>query len=334
MLTEIGIVMGTSNTAVYVPGDGIVLFEPTAVSFAGDSATGRVKAAGKAAAEMRGRTPERTSIVFPVQGGVIRDKRACYLMLKTFLAKLFKKNPLRKIKAVVGVPVGISVEERKAFEDVAFDAGISECVLVENIMLSAIGIDLPVHSHRGCFIINIGGGVTEIAAISLSGIVSGVGINVGGDMIDGCISDKIMGITNLKCGITTIKKLKNNLASLYSNDISRDVVSGVDISTSSPASTYVTANEITEAILPYYLRVADAASIVIKGLKPELCAEMTAEGIHVVGGSAGVAGLDKLLATKLNLPVSVYPNGMYANIIGCGKLLSSPLLMKDLLMQR
>ena len=207
-------------------------------------------------------------------------------------------------------------------------------LLLSPIILSAIGIDLPVHSHRGCFVINIGGGMTEIAAISLSGIVSGVGINVGGDMLDASISDKVLGITNLKCGITTIKKLKDNLSSLYSNDISEDIISGIDISTGAPSSTYVTANEITETILPYYLRVADAASIVIKGLKPELCAEMTADGIHVVGGSSKVAGLDKLISSRLNIPVSVYPNGIYANIVGCGKLLSSPLLMKDLLMQK
>lgn len=335
MTEEIGIVVGTTNTMIYKPGNGIVLCEPTKVAYNGDPKLGRVRAVGTEAAAMIGKVPEKTVLSFPVTDGFITDPDACRDMLDRFLRKVFKPRIFApKIRAIVGVPTGLTIEERRIYGDVFAKVGINETIMVENILLSAVGVDLPVHTHKVSLVANIGGGLTEIAAISLGGIMKGYGINVGGSMMDRALHDFILGKYNFKIGMNTIAKLKSEIGSLYSNDKTSLLVSGTDIVSQAPMSVSIRSTDIMEALMPYYLRIADAIESVIKVLPPEASSDISIDGLHLTGGASKILGLDKLFSERLHLPVTVHPDGEYASVLGAGKLLASPVLLNEVMNQR
>lgn len=235
---EIAVEIGTGYTSIYVPGNGIVLREPTMIAFIGDPKNKRVHAVGAQAEKMRGKTPERTNIVEPVVDGVIADAEACGVLLKEFVKKILPQNYIffPRIKAIVGIPTGLSLEERAVYEDVCAAAGIGEVTMIDNIILSGIGLDIPIDAAGGGVVVNIGAGTTEIAAMSLAGVVSGCGVTIGGNMMDKAIMDFIAGKYDLKIGITTARKLKNEIGSLYENDTSEMFVSGRDVKTKNTGS--------------------------------------------------------------------------------------------------
>ncbi|MDE6398754.1 MAG: rod shape-determining protein, partial [Clostridiales bacterium] len=280
---EIAVEIGTGYTSVYVPGNGIVLREPTVIAFIGDPRNKRVHAVGTQAEKMLGKTPERTTIVEPVSDGVIVDAESCALLLKEFVRKILPPYVFLppRVKAILGIPMGLSMRERTVYADVCEAAGIGDVTMVENILLSAIGLDLPVFAAGGGIVVNIGAGATEIAAVSLAGVVSGCGITIGGQMMDKALADFIAGKYDLKVGTHTARKIRNEIGSLYENDTSEMFVSGRNVTTKNTGSTYVTAADVCEVIKPYYLRIADAVESIINMCPPDIVGEINKRGVYV-----------------------------------------------------
>ena len=332
MTEELAISLGTSNTSIFMPGNGIVLSEPTVIAYSGDPADRRIKAVGKDAAEMEGRTSDRITVIRPLEDGLIANADACRDMLGAFLLKIIRPGIFGpRIRALVGIPVGLSMEERRIYDDVFAKVGCNRVIMIENALLAAIGAGMPVHTHKSGLIVDIGGGMTEIAVVSLGAIISGCSINVGGDMMDKALRDFIMGKYNLDVGAETIKRIKSRVGSLYSNDKTGILVSGTDISARSPANFRVKATDVMEALMPYYLRIADAVDSILQVLPPETSADIGSDGIHVTGGGSKILGLDKLFFGKLNLPVIVHDDAEYATVLGGGKLLENSVLLGEVL---
>lgn len=333
---EIAVEIGTGHTSIYVPGNSIVLREPTVIAFIGEPSNKRVYAVGTQAEKMLGKTPERTSIVEPVTDGVITDAEACGLLLKEFIKKILPPNYIffPRIKAILGVPTGLNLEERTEYEDVCAMAGISEVTMIDNIILSGIGLDLPVGSAGCGVVVNIGAGTTEIAALSLSGVVSGCGITIGGKMMDKAVMDFIAGKYDLKVGIGTARKIKNEIGSLYENDTSELLVSGRNVKTKNTGSAYVTAADICGVLKPYYLRIADAVESIINTCPPEIVGEINNKGIYVVGGGSKVLGLEKVFSERLAINVYTVEEPAYCAILGAGKLLGDKELLREILIQK
>ena len=332
MTEELAISLGTSNTSIFMPGNGIVLCEPSVVAYSGDPAARRIKAVGKEAAAMEGRTSDRITVIRPLEDGLISDADACRDMLNAFLLKVVRPGVFGpRIRAIVGIPVGLSMEERRIYDDVLAKVGVTHAIMIENAILAAIGAGMPVHTHKSGLIADIGGGMTEIAVISLGAIVNGCSINVGGDMMDKALRDFIMGKYDLDVGTETIKRIKSRIGSLYTNDKTGLQVSGTDISARSPANFRVKATDVMEALMPYYLRIADAIDSILQVLPPETSADIGGDGIHVTGGASKILGLDKLFFGKLNLPVIVHDDAEYATVLGGGKLLENSVLLGEVL---
>lgn len=332
---EIALEIGTSYTSVYLSGQGIVLREPSVVAFLGDPRQKRVRAVGNQAMEMLGKTPEKTAVVTPVVDGVIVDPDVCAVMLKEYIRKILPDNYLffPKIKALVGIPMGLSLEEHRMYEDVCAAAKIGDVTMIENIMLSGLGIDFPVSSPNGSLVVNVGGGVTEIAAVSLGGVIAGCGVTIGGNMMDKALIDYITGKFNLKIALNVVRKLKHNIGSLAAADNSQMDVEGIDIRTKIPSSVTVYATDIREALLPYYKRISDAVENIINECPPAIAADIYKRGVYVVGGASKIYGLDKLMSERLKL--NVYcpqePDPSHAAILGAGKLISDPQLLNEIL---
>lgn len=333
---EIAVEIGTGYTSIYVPGNGIVLHEPTIIAFVGDTRSRRVHAVGAQAEKMVGKTPERTFIVEPVVDGVIADAEACGVLLKEFVKKILPSSYLffPKIKAILGIPTGLSLQERTVYEDVCAVAGIGEVTMIDNILLSGIGLDLPIDAAGGGVVVNIGAGTTEIAAMSLAGIVSGCGVTIGGNMMDKALMDYIAGKYDLKVGINTARKIKNEIGSLYENDTSDVLVSGRNITTKNTGSAYVTAADVCTVVKPYYLRIADAVESIINMCPPEIVGEIHKKGIYVVGGGSKILGLEKVFSERLDVAVYTVEEPSHCSVLGAGKLLGDKKLMEEILMQK
>ncbi len=335
-IMEIAVEIGTGFTSIYVPGNGIVLREPTVIAFIGDPRNRRVHAVGTQAEKMMGKTPERTTIVEPVADGVITDAEACGVLLREFIKKILPQNYIfyPRIKAILGIPTGLNMDERTMYENVCAMAGINEVTMIDNIILSGIGLDLPIDSAGGGVVVNIGAGTTEIAALSLAGVVSGCGVTIGGNMMDKAVMDYIAGKYDLKVGIATARKIKNEIGSLYENDTSETLVSGRNVKTKNTGSAYVTAADICGVVKPYYLRIADAVESIINMCPPEIVGEINKKGIFVVGGGSKILGLEKVFSERLGVNVYTVDEPSYCVILGAGKLLGDKQLLKEILIQK
>lgn len=333
---DIAIEIGTTYTSVFVSGNGVVLREPTCIAYTGDSRSRRIRAVGRDALTMLGKTPEKTTIVKPVVDGIIADQDSMKTLLKVFLERIIPDSFFSpKVRAIVGIPTGLSLEERRTYELIVLSASrkIREVTLIENIILSAVGADLPFDTATGSLICNMGGGTTEIAVLSLGGVIAGCGFNVGGDMMDRAIYDSFAGKLDLKLGVPTIKKLKHEIGSLHKNDMSNMLASGTDIRTRNISNAHIVAGDIYEVIEPYYMRVADAIESIINTVPPEIGADINTGGITVVGGASQISGLTDMFADRLDLNVYVPANAEYISIIGAGKLLSNSSLLQEIISQ-
>ncbi|MCL2798392.1 MAG: rod shape-determining protein [Firmicutes bacterium] len=328
---EIAVEIGTSNTSIFVSGNGIALREPTIAAYVGGGRPKKLICAGLEAYAMLGKTPERTQLVTPVTDGVISNPDVCAAILKEFFKKVLPDAYFPpRVKAIVGIPTGLSVAERRMYEDVVFDASprVKEVTLVENIILSAVGIDLPIASAAGGLVANLGGGTTEIAALSFSGVISGCGLNIGGDAMDAAILDGIAGKHNLKVGLATARKLKEEVASLYENDMSARPVNGLDLSTRGVGSALITAADLYEVLAPYYARVGAAVESILNMCPPDVAGDISRKGIYLVGGTSRIAGAAQFLAQQIGIAVHVPEDPEYAAILGAGKLLSDKKLLE------
>ncbi|MCH5161244.1 MAG: rod shape-determining protein [Clostridiales bacterium] len=329
---DIALDLGTSYTSIYVSGYGIVLHEPSVVAFY-DKAPRRVRAVGDDAYQMIGKASDKIKIVRPITGGIIKDAEACTAMLSEFLKKILPQSYVfkPKIRAVVGVPTGITVEERKMYEETLMGAGIDEIEMINSVMLAAVGTDNPVRSDYGGFIVSIGGGATEIAVISLCGIVTGCSISIGGDMIDRALADSIQGIHDIKVDSVTVRRIKERIASLIRNDCATMTVNGLNNLTNTITSVEVSGDRLYRSVATYYESIIKSVYKVIKSCSPALAAAIRENGITVVGGAANIPGLDILMSERLGLRVTIPHDAQYAVIAGAGMLLTDPDYLYDVI---
>lgn len=316
---EIGVDLGTANTLIYVKGKGIVLSEPSVVSI--ETRTGRVIAVGFEAKRMLERTPGDIMAIRPMKDGVIADFEAVGKMLKYFLLKAQDKK-LIKPTVVIGVPSGVTEVERRAVREAAELAGAAKIYLVEQALAAAIGAELPISEPYGHMIIDIGGGTTEIAVISLGGIVVSKSIKVGGDKFDEAIVQYLKRNHNLLIGETTAEEIKKTIGSASPlQEVLTMEVKGRDTITGLPKTLKVDSTEIREALQAPLQEILDAVKQVLDETPAALSADLVDRGIVLTGGGALLKGMDKFFQHHMKIPVIVASNPMACVAIGTGKYL-------------
>jgi len=319
--SDIGIDLGTANTLVYVRGKGIVLAEPSVVSV--DSITGEVLEVGHKAKEMLGRTPRKIHAVRPMKDGVIADFEIAEGMLKALISRVTPSRTLFRPKILIAVPSGITGVEKRAVEDSALRAGAQEVILIEEPMAAAIGVDLPVHEPSANMIVDVGGGTTEIAIISLGGIVESRSIRIGGDECDECIINYMRRTYNLIIGPRTAEEIKTTIGSAYSlgdHELEMEV-RGRDQVTGLPVTKRINSVEIRECLAEPIQQIVACGKETLERCPPELAADLVERGMVLAGGGALTKGLDKALMKESGLPVVVAPNPLLAVCLGSGKAL-------------
>jgi rod shape-determining protein MreB len=320
---DIGIDLGTANTLVYVRDQGIVLREPSVVAV--QAGTHRVLAVGEEAKKMLGRTPGSIVAIRPMKAGVIADFEITEAMLRYFIRRV--QNTRRMIRfrprVVIAVPSGITEVEKRAVKDSALHAGAREVFLIEEPMAAAIGVGLPVQEPAGNMIVDIGGGTTEVAVISLAGIVFCRSVRVGGDEMDECIVQYMKRVYNLMVGERTAEEVKIDIGSAYPMAEETTMqVKGRDLVAGLPKTLTITSEEIREALKEPVSAIIDAIRLTLERCPPELSADLVDRGMVMSGGSSMLRGLDKLIAEHTGLPVHRADDPLSAVAEGTGVVLN------------
>lgn len=320
---DLGIDLGTANTLVYVKGKGVVLREPSVVAIRTD--TNQIEAVGNDAKDMIGRTPGNIVAIRPMKDGVIADFDTTATMIKYFIRQAMKSSSFsRKPNVMVCVPSGITAVEKRAVEDATKQAGAKEAFTIEEPFAAAIGANLPVWEPTGSMVVDIGGGTTEVAIISLGGIVTSQSIRVAGDEMDEAIIQYIKKTYNLLIGERTAEALKLEIGSAGdAEQVDEMDIRGRDLLTGLPKTISVSAEEISGAL-------ADTVAAIIEGVKntleqspPELAADIMDRGIVLTGGGALLRNIDKLLSDETNMPVIIAEDALDCVAIGTGKALEN-----------
>ena len=317
---DIGIDLGTANILVTLKGKGIVLKEPSVVAI--NRRNGNIVATGNEAKEMLGRTPEQIKAVRPMKDGVIADFTATQLMLKNIIGKVGKRYNIGRPRVVVGVPSGITEVEERAVEEAVMQAGAKEVYLIEEPMAAAIGASLDVGEPSGNIIVDIGGGTTEVAVISLGGIVVSHSLRVAGDELDEEIVNYIKREMNLAVGDTTAEQIKMQLgcAMPLMTEMSMEI-RGRDLTTGLPRNMTITSTQVEEAIKESITKIVDIVKLTLEKTPPELAADIMEKGIVLAGGGALIKNLDKLLSVETGMPVYVADEPLDCVVRGAGKTL-------------
>ena len=331
---DLGIDLGTANTLVFVKGKGIVIREPSVV--ARHRKTKQVVAIGREAKRMLGKTPQTIEALRPLKDGVIADFDAAAAMLTHYI-KLVHEQPKRpglprvpRPKVVVGIPSGVTEVERRAVQEAAIMAGAREAILIEEPMAAAIGAGLPIEDSNGSFICDIGGGTSEIAVLSLGGIVVNRSIRIAGDEMDEAIVSFMRLKYSLLIGEQTAEAVKMAVGSAYPIDKTDrvTVVRGRDIETGLPKSVRVSETEIREALATVISQIIEAILETIQESPPELVGDIIEHGIVLAGGGSLIRGIDRRIATEMKMPVWITDDPQTAVVRGCGKLLDDLELLR------
>ncbi len=317
---DIGIDLGTANSLVYVKDRGIVLREPSVVAI--QTGTSRVLAVGDEAKRMLGRTPGNITAIRPMKDGVIADFEITEAMLRYFIRKVQNNRIMVKPRIIISVPSGITEVEKRAVKDSAIHAGAREVYLIEEPMAAAIGVGLPVQEPAGNMIVDIGGGTTEVALISLAGIVFSRSVRVGGDELDEAIIQYMKRVYNLMIGERTAENIKMSIGSAYplSEEISFEV-KGRDLVAGLPKTLTLTSEEVREALHEPVVTIVEAIRFTLERCPPELSADLVDRGLVLAGGGALLKGLDKLIAEQTGLPVHIADDPLSAVAEGTGMVL-------------
>lgn len=323
-----GIDLGTANTLVYVRGRGVVLNEPSVVAVLEN--TNKVMAVGNEAKAMLGRTPSHIVAIRPLRDGVIADFEITEAMLRYFIKKAHGENTLfqPRPKIVIAVPTGITEVEKRAVIESAQRAGAREVYIIKEPMSGAIGIGLNVEEPSGSMIIDIGGGTTEVAIISLAGIVSSRSVRVAGDELTDAIVQYMKRTYNLMIGERTAEEIKIKIgsASPLAQELSMDV-KGRDLIAGLPKTLTINSEEIREALAETVATIVEAVRITLEKCPPEIASDLVDKGLWLAGGGALLKGIDKLLMEETSLPVSIADDPLSAVAMGTGKVLENPKLL-------
>jgi len=327
---DLAIDLGTANTLIYARGQGIVLNEPSVVAI--DITDGRPVAVGLEAKRMMGRTPGRIKTVRPLKDGVIADFEVCEKMLRFFIQKVHASR-WSKPRMVICVPSGITGVEQRAVQDAAEYAGARKPVhIIEEPMAAAIGSDMPVHEPSGNMIVDIGGGTTEVAVISLGGIVTAKSVRVAGDELDEAVQQYIKKEFSLAIGDRTAEEVKIHMGSAWplDDELTADI-RGRDLISGLPRTVAVTTEQVREALSEPVSAIVDAVKTTLDKTPPELAADIMEQGITITGGGALLAGINRRLAHETGMPINIAREPLYSVVIGSGRALENIDAMRGLM---
>ncbi len=317
---DLAIDLGTANTLIYVKGKGIILSEPSVVAI--KKGTNQVLKVGREAKEMLGRTPGSIVAIRPLKDGVIADFDVTEQMIRAFILKSHNRKALVRPRVIVGVPSGITQVEKRAIRDSADHAGAREVYLIEEPMAAAIGAGLPVQEPSGSMIVDIGGGTTEVAVISLSGIVYSQSVRIAGDEMDEAITQYLKRKYNLLVGERTSENVKIQIGSAYPFDEPRKMdIKGRDLVDGIPKTLTINDSDIRESLHDPVYAIVEAVKIALERTPPELSADIAEKGIVLAGGGALLHGLDTLIALETHLKVRVADDPLSCVVLGTGKVL-------------
>ncbi|NLX76773.1 MAG: rod shape-determining protein [Clostridiaceae bacterium] len=327
---DIGIDLGTANTLVHLKSKGIVIREPSVVAI--NKNTGEVLAVGLEAKNMIGRTPGNITAIRPMKDGVIADFRVTQGMLRYFIRKVIGKSLFVKPRVVVCVPSGVTEVEKRAVIDATLQAGAREAFLIEEPMAAAIGANLPVGEPTGSMVVDIGGGTSEVAVISLGGIVVSRSLRIGGDELDDAIVLYVKKEYNLMIGERTAEDIKIRVGSAYMlEEETKHVISGRDLVTGLPKELEISSVEIREALAEPINSIIDSIKYTLEKTPPELAADIMEKGIMLTGGGALLKGLDQLIHKETGIPVKIAEYPLDCVALGTGKVLDSLETLKTVL---
>jgi rod shape-determining protein MreB and related proteins len=320
---DLAIDLGTANTLVYVKGEGIVMNEPSVVAVQRDMRGAKqILAVGTEAKNMLGRTPGSIVAIRPLKDGVIADFEITEAMLRYFMEKAHNRRTMVKPRVIICVPFGITEVEKRAVKESAESAGAREVFLIEEPMAAAIGAGLPITEPSGSMIVDIGGGTTEVAVISLAGIVFSKSVRVGGDKMDEALVSFMKRKYNLLIGERTAEQIKIAIGTAYpDDDIETMHVKGRDMVAGIPKTIEVSSEEVREAIAEPVNMIVEAVRIALEQTPPELAADIVDKGIVLAGGGALIKNLDILLREETGLPIMIADDPLSAVVLGSGKAL-------------
>ncbi|OGC93231.1 rod shape-determining protein [Candidatus Amesbacteria bacterium RIFCSPLOWO2_01_FULL_49_25] len=340
---DVGIDLGTANTLVYVKGKGILIREASVV--ARHRKTGQILAIGEEAKKMLGRSPATIEVVRPLKDGVIADFDATEVMLKHYILQVHESGKaiprIPKPRVVVGIPSGVTEVERRAVQEAALSAGARQCYLIEEPMAAAIGAGLPIDGAGGVMVVDVGGGTTEMAVISLGGIVANKSIRVAGDELDEAVVHYMRLKYNVLVGERTAEDIKITLGNAHmkafeavggeeesgSKGVKFMVIRGRDIESGLPKSIKISSTEVREALMPVLREIVSMVADLIEETPPELVGDILERGIVMCGGGSLIAGFDRMMSEETRVPVFVTEDPMTAVVRGCGRVLDDAKLL-------
>jgi rod shape-determining protein MreB len=329
---DLAIDLGTANTLVYMKGKGIVLNEPSVVAMKNGNGNGKkVLAVGTEAKSMLGKTPEYVTAIRPMMDGVIADFEVAEAMLGYFIRKAHARRRLVRPRTIIGVPSGITQVEKRAVLESAKQAGAREVHFIEEPMAAAIGAGLPISEPKGSMIVDIGGGTTEVAVLSLGGIVDSISLRVAGDKMDAAILEHIKKKYRLLIGSSTAETIKMTIGNAYPGESLEEVeVKGRDLATGIPRVLTIDSGEVREAITEQLNAISGAVLTILERTPPELAADILDKGIMLAGGGALLKNIDLFLRSVVKLPVNTAEDPLTAVAVGAGKALDDLKILKGL----
>ena len=326
-ISKLAIDFDSVNTNIYVVGSGLVLSEPT-VACINLEDNNEVKCVGEEARKLIGKTTNNTKIVFPVFEGEIVNLSVAQSLLSSFLDKISVKNSLFGCQAIISVPCGCSYDVISKYKKVAKNSGIGKVYFAEAPILSALGQRIPLNNSTPCFVVDMAGGTTNIAAVTLDGIIAGISVNFGYNQISIDVMDYIAENYGLQIGLLTAEKIKKEIGSLADNDALTTVINGRDLKNGAPRSISIRAMDLEAPIKKYYDKIWELAVSVLKKLPPEVCAEIRNSGIYVSGVASNVYGLEKYYSDKFAMKINIAENGAMAVALGGGIAIGNTKLLK------
>lgn len=318
---DIGIDLGTANTLVYMRGKGIVIREPSVVAV--DSKTSRPRCVGESAKKVIGRTPSAITVIRPLKDGVIADFDITSVMLREFISRALSGTFSNRARVVICIPSGVTAVERRAVREAAENAGAKRVTVIEEPMAAAIGAGLPVSEATGSMVVDIGGGTSEVAIISMGGIVTSRSVRIAGDELDNAIINYIKRNFKILIGERTAEDIKILIGSAYPGDPEEVLeIKGRNLLTGLPESVEITSVQVREALAEPLSRIVDAIKITLEETPPELAADIISRGITLTGGVAMLRGLDRLISAETGMPVFIAENPLDCVAQGAGKYIS------------